>query len=341
MSTENEVISLQVHKSALVPLIEKVLGGEQEIKKTYESNFCMDKSWLIQTYHMIDQRIKSQNNGDQVAFRFKIKLEDGTERTLNDESQFLSFQETYNSDILGVSLNLRYLVGFAGDDIKKIQTINIKISKEIEHKNTSKSRSLGLIVNSISSINKIEILVETTQRTFGDDIINMFDNETSKILRKTTTFESVRFLLSLLSIILIMSTTVLYKEKIGSIIFNGTLTNIENSFHSKTTPTVQAIYEKINTLFEYIVERGSISIMEPFFGFIYVSLSLLLCFFILILSIPQNKSFIIYNETSKNMSDLYNKKKGRVTKFIILLVITPILINLSSTYIINLISKIF
>jgi len=336
---DNEVV-LTLNRNLLAPFIEKVLGGEHEIKKTYIDSFCIDKEWTIQLCDIIDQRIIYQNNGKPVGFRFTIKLSNGMERTLSDISQFKSFYETYNYDVIEIRLNLKYLVSFNVEDVPKIQTISILISKKAYSKKT-----IGYLHQKINDLSfpegKIEILVESTQRTFGDDIINMIDTHLSSRLTKTSTYETARFLISLIAIISIIISAILFQGKVGMSIFNDGLKTLEENFNKISDATVISIHEKLSILFEYLIKKENISIIEPVFNLAYTIGITISCLLIFFLSIPHSQSFIIFTEKSKEMHDRYTKKKGKITAAIIFLIAIPISINIFSSYIVNIISPLW
>ncbi|MBQ0343646.1 hypothetical protein J9236_20795, partial [Providencia rettgeri] len=179
MSIEKEALSLQIKKEHLAPFMERVLGKEQSVRKGFHGSFVLDKNWLNNLYYLINQRIISQHKANLVGFYFKINLTGGYERVLNTIEQFLSFNEILSEEVIGIEFSLKYLVFFGEKDTPEIQSINLIVTKKesggnlikASNKNVIENLVINLLRMNVNNESNINLKIESTQRSFSDDLI--------------------------------------------------------------------------------------------------------------------------------------------------------------------------
>ncbi len=154
-----------------------LLGQPQEVDGGEFGTFCIDKTEIIQAYHLITQRVFQQNGTNPIAFEVTIVYDDGTSIKLNSLNDFESFYEPKPVTSTECHLNFIYLIQFPTSAVPEKQEITISYVSSTE----TRSRKLRLAIFADSTIGMfargyISYTVKYTARTWGADVESLLKN---------------------------------------------------------------------------------------------------------------------------------------------------------------------
>ncbi|EPH6098504.1 hypothetical protein ACS0KQ_003548 [Vibrio cholerae] len=174
----NTVISIPLSKKDLGGFISDLLGQKQSLERTYDITFEIDHSWLMNLHEMIDQRISQQSNSHLINFTAVVYFDNGAKRTITTLEAFRAYHETKPEISNGIKIVWEYLVQFPNRPHPEKQQISFTASI-YDHKHTENKFFLDrhlerLLTNSKDSL--INIQIDHTERTWGDDIENIISS---------------------------------------------------------------------------------------------------------------------------------------------------------------------
>lgn len=195
---ENDsVISIPVSKKDLGGFICDLLGQKQSLERTYDVEFEIDHSWLMNLHEMIDQRISQQANSHLINFNAVVYFDNGTKRTITTIEAFRAYHETKPEVSNGVKIVWEYLVLFPKRPHPEKQQISFTASV-FEHKVSERKMFLDIFSERLAFSGKeslINIQIDHTERTWGDDIENII----SSCVQEATKTVSLGFIVTQIS----------------------------------------------------------------------------------------------------------------------------------------------
>jgi hypothetical protein len=176
---ESEYYQVPIRKKDFGDFITNLLGQPETIEERRTGSYEINLEWIQNIHYLLDQRIKQQAQASLVDFSAEFKYREAPNRKITALDSFLNFNETKKVSTRGVRIIWTYLIKFPNkpspekqevsltllsDRTKVIRLGNAEVKKEISNSN-------GLIAYKISH----------TERTWGDDIQNILDNEVDSI----------------------------------------------------------------------------------------------------------------------------------------------------------------
>lgn len=140
-----------------------LLAQPQTIRKTHSGIFTIDINWLQNLETIVFQRIVVQNGGRFVSSSVDVYCSKGLSRNFSSVDAYKMHHETRPVHTVGFRTSWSFLVKFPGRNVEEKQTVSIyahSISPEHYEKRSSTFPEPGVF----------RILVEHTERTWGDDI---------------------------------------------------------------------------------------------------------------------------------------------------------------------------
>ena len=105
-----------------------LLGKPQTIKGQEEGVFDISPKDISNVYHLIDQRITKQNDGQLVHFEVKVIYDNGASVTHKRVEDFEAYYPTDNGFPVEIALSFHYLIKFNDRDVPEKQEINFVFS---------------------------------------------------------------------------------------------------------------------------------------------------------------------------------------------------------------------
>lgn len=171
---ENQrAIVIPVGDEDLGNFISGLLGQPQSIQKEIYGAFDVDHAWLMNAHHLLYQRIQQQNKASLVAFSAEILFEDGLSRRLTSFEAFQVYVEPKPIISNGVKLKWTYLVQFPNKSTPEKQEVSFLVSTDI--RTTSDIEEIfPFRFHRRRGGGVMAYQIDHTERTWGDDIENLF-----------------------------------------------------------------------------------------------------------------------------------------------------------------------
>lgn len=314
----NSVISIPVGKKDLGSFICDLLGQKQSLERTYDIVFEVDHSWLMNLHDMIDQRISQQANSNLINFSAVVYFENGSKRTITTVEAFRSYHETKPNVSNGVKIVWEYLVQFPNRLHPEKQQISF--SAQIYEKKQAESSMMferfGTNVLESSRDSIINVQIDHTERTWGDDIENIISSCVSEVSQEDD-FKSRFIRISRLVLFTaIMIFTLVYPIYNAQSSSGETLEVLHSSFlelSANPQMTHKLTNEKLDMLFETIFtienNRNSRSVWSLAFMF----LGPMVAAMFLSVTKANQQSHVLLSPKSVQLRDKLRKKnKGKL-----------------------------
>lgn len=169
---ENSSISLPVNNEDLGNFLSGLLGQAQSIERDFDQAFDIDHAWLINLHEVIDQRVNQQAIAQLLNFKAVVNFEKRMKRTLTSIESFYTYKEMKQLRSIGVKLEWSYLIQFPNSTVPEKQEITFFAKTNSTSKSDSK---LDNFLYSSSKVNVINIRINYTERTWGNDMENLLE----------------------------------------------------------------------------------------------------------------------------------------------------------------------
>jgi hypothetical protein len=107
--------------------IASLLGKKQSIDQRISGPFEANVTQIQNFAHLIDQRIRTQNKGNLIAFEGAITLDSDRTVILNSIADFDTFHPLDTSVTTSLNLSWSYLIHFPDKPIPEVQEINVSL----------------------------------------------------------------------------------------------------------------------------------------------------------------------------------------------------------------------
>jgi hypothetical protein len=144
-----------------------LLGRAQTIETTIAGPFEVTKDSIENLYHLLEQRLSSQNEATLVQFTTRIVYDDNSSVLLNSLQDFLSYNEVKPLISVGLHLSWTYLIKFPNKPFPEKQLV--LISFDTAGRSVA-FQGVGAVQLSYREPNPITLRIEHTDRTWGADI---------------------------------------------------------------------------------------------------------------------------------------------------------------------------
>lgn len=328
---EEFTVTLPCRPNDFKDFISNLLGKPQTIEKYFsKGTFTVNQDDILNTFHLVDQRINQQNEATLVQFTIKIIYHDDSSVTLNSLSDFTHYNEIRPIRSESVHLTWVYLVKFQKKNAPEKQQIDIRFSTdrdggEIVHED-------GIIIRRGKrwyGPGHISFRISHTERTWGVDIESLLTGHIKTLLKpqgKTSDFITkhsgkIGFLIGV-SFIASAIAVVFYSIKKFTNSYLSEFVNISN----KTLSASDLLSQKVDFLIEIITKglwpRFSVYIIS--FLFVSLVLSILLAIWVEFKADNKPSSFVILSKASKEFQRKTLEKRRRDWFFFGVSVVTSI-----------------
>ncbi|EMF7390804.1 hypothetical protein V8094_004587 [Vibrio parahaemolyticus] len=337
----NSVISIPVGKKDLGSFICDLLGQKQSLERTYDVVFEVDHSWLMNLHDMIDQRISQQANSNLINFSAVVYFENGSKRTITTVDAFRGYHETKPHVSTGVKVVWEYLVHFPNRPHPEKQQISFS-AHVYEKKNTEKSTNVDRLSKAVSENAKdslINIQIDHTERTWGDDIENIISSCVAEISHEDDLKDNFLKISRFVLFIAIMAFTLVYPIYSAQSVSGETLDTLHNNFlelSNHTEATNELINKKLDMLFEAVSTIESNRNSRSMWSLAFTFLGPIVAVIFLSVTKTARQSHILLSPRSNQLRDKLDKKnKGKVLIVIlsyVLSIAAGVLANYSFQY---------
>lgn len=341
---ESYAIVLPCDQDQFGSFISGLLGKAQTIEKLFYGIFEITKHHIEDIFHLVDQRVKQQNEATLVQFIVKLLYDDNSSVLLNSLEDFVHYREVRPIVSAGALLEWTYLIRFADRKFPEKQIIEMRIGTSSEEPHLIHVEDEVHIVSGRSrfSGNHVFIRISHTARTWGVDIESLITGHLKSWFKSESRIK--RFLYRKSSSIGLAAGAIFFL-----LILIGSYINT-NQFLNGRIDTAKAILNEqgptsINQKINFLIDL-SIKGQWPRYGiallmFIVVSVvgSVFLGTWVASLADNRPQSFVLLSAKAESARDDYLKKRARKwQKFIlsvIIAIVTGIVGNIIFAYISN------
>ncbi|MBO0334781.1 hypothetical protein J0X12_14235 [Sneathiella sp. CAU 1612] len=335
-------ISLPIDRDHFIEFISGLLGKPQSIEKTYAGQFEISVEDIINTHHLVAQRLNQQNDSALVQFIVSVSYDDGSTVHLNSLHDFQSYREVKPLVCVSVNLTWVYLVKFQKKDAPEKQQIDLTFSAG----NNYDTVLLEPII--FSSTTKpvrlfrhgIKLRIEHTERTWGNDIESLLDGHIKTLIREPKNAQkwvsSNNGKIGLLVGILFFLGAIY-----GSIRATQNFIEYNKNTYIDIIKNYTEISQKINEKIDYIANAllgGVWNLFDYYIAtFLFVSFftSIFLGIWVSSRADTRRPSFILISQESKNKKIEYDNKHKRDWAMFFISVVISLVIGIVSNIIFN------
>lgn len=167
MDTNAPTVVLPCPPDQFRDFIAGLLGRAQTIESVVDGPFEVGKQGVENIYHLIQQRIASQNEATLVQFTSRVIYNDNSSVLLNSLESFLTYNEVKPLISVGLHLSWTYLIKFQNKPFPEKQVIVISFDTTGQSMSFHGVGALQLVYRDSSPI---KLRIEHTDRTWGADM---------------------------------------------------------------------------------------------------------------------------------------------------------------------------
>jgi len=156
-----------------------LISKPQTIKGELEGVFEIEDKEISNVFHLIDQRIKEQNEGSLAHFEIKVVYDDGTSISHKTISDFESYYPTAPAKPEEIVISFNYIIKFQNRTVPEKQEIEIVFNAE---PNKSDGR------NKWYAGGLIEWRINHTERTWAADMNGLLKNHAALCINTNSGF---------------------------------------------------------------------------------------------------------------------------------------------------------
>jgi hypothetical protein len=336
-----EVVSINVPANNLGDFLASILGTQRSATKLFDQRFSIDKNWIFNIVHLIQQRLASQNIATLIKLNAKFNFANNKQYEINNIEQLFSFNDVSDDISTGFRISMTYIVKFPYRDSPETQEIIVSGISSIEPEQALSRRvSFGDIISRTASMRPyLRIAIKYTDVSWCEDILNIISNHINSSFKKRDTAQQI--LRNYLSIAAPMvafvggMASVFYSEQSGR---NSKLNFLEAQRHmfDPSKQNQASIGDKINFFYEFASFSESI---RPGIGFLFAVMSPFVAFFfLLILSKLERKSYVALNEKTKIFAIEDNKRITWIYGFLTISILCSIATGVAGNFLYSKIS---
>lgn len=283
----------------------------------------MNHSWLINLHDMIDQRISLQANSSLINFSAVIYFENGSKRTITTIESFKSYHETKPYVSNGIKIVWEYLVQFPNRAHPEKQQISFT-AHIYEKKNSERGTSFERLARAVSENAKdslINIQIDHTERTWGDDIENIISSCVSEVSKEDNIKDIFMKISRLVLFSAIMLFTLAYPIYSTQATSGETLDVLKSSFSALShgnEATIEIVNKKIDVLFNTVTTIEKNRNSHSLWALVFLFLGPFVASIFLAISKTTKQSHILLSPKAKQLRDKLNKKNKAKTLIVIL-----------------------
>lgn len=318
-----QLLSFNSNPRDIGEFLKSLLGQPQEIRGKFHGIADIDKRFFINILNVIDQRLLNQNDHDLLGFKATIHFHDNSERVIYDLNSFNAFDDTRDVISTGVDIQISYLVKFKNKEKPEKQEIfiNTRLSEDFEKYK---------FFNPTGVLITYQIL--HTERTWGDDILNIITNECKKAIKNDNSiYRLCMLLIGFASLIIFLALPVYLESNLISENYNKAITTLAE-VKSNNSNDIDIISKKIDGIIIFLKQISQPQEYKSLVQLFFVSMGFISMFLFLKISLMSKESFITIGETSKNYRDDNFKKDNRIYIYTILAFIFNVVAGIVGNY---------
>lgn len=250
---EKALVVFEGDKESFENFIKSLLGKPQTISNNISGRFEINANDIQNIYHLINQRIKQQNEGTLIQFKAKYIYSDNSSILLSSIEELTSYVEIKPVYVRSLHLSFQYLIKFNDKNSPEIQEIDISFISSNELTPFFDS-DVPLFFSRKSGL--INFTIKHTARTWGSDIESLLSNHFKSFLQqenKTLKFlknhkGKISFVSVLLLILSIIGGTYFTTQKFAEI----SKIKFENSFKNLSGEQIEIINQKLSVISDFL-----------------------------------------------------------------------------------------
>jgi hypothetical protein len=175
-----------------------LLGRPQTIEGILDGPFEVTKQDAENLYHLVDQRVSSQNEATLIQFTARVTYDDNSSVLLGSLQDFLSYNEVKPLKSSALHLSWTYLIKFPLKAFPEKQVIQISFKAGARPIILPSPLRVQMLVDDWRSDGTVTIRIEHTDRTWGTDIeslirghLQLFQKPVSTARRLTNKYSGV------------------------------------------------------------------------------------------------------------------------------------------------------
>jgi hypothetical protein len=152
-----------------------LLGKAQTLQKVFAEAFEVDKNDIASTFHLVEQRVRQQNEAALVQFTIKIVYDDDSSVLLNSLTEYLHYSEIRPLVSIAAYLSWTYLIKFQDKRFPEKQQIELAIVTNQDNpplyiEDGVRIINRSRIVHGMPGFSHIDLRVSHTARTWAVDV---------------------------------------------------------------------------------------------------------------------------------------------------------------------------
>jgi hypothetical protein len=163
-----------------------LLGKPQVIAKLLDGPFSVERNDVENVYHLLDQRISSQNDATLIQFTVRTVYDDESSVLVNSFAEFMTYKEVKPLVSSAVHLSWTYLIKFRNKSVAEKQEIAVSF---VAQDSQSIFEDLDLAAFAIrryrfpNARGNIILRISHTDRTWGTDIEALLTGHLQTLIR--------------------------------------------------------------------------------------------------------------------------------------------------------------
>lgn len=233
-----------------------LLGKPQTIEKSIHGVFEIKRDDVINTYHLVDQRIRQQNEATLMQFTVKVIYDDDSSVLLNSLEDFNHYTEVRPIASIGVSMSWTYLIRFKNKRVPEKQEINLSFRSDSDEFGGVIAED-GVIIRRAQWYGQAGVFlrIHHTERTWGVDIESLLTGHVKSLFNEPSKAErflyqhsgGIGFVTSILFFLSAILGTVLTSSRVI-----GTYLEKVKSIAAGSVGEVEILSSKLDFLIEVI-----------------------------------------------------------------------------------------
>lgn len=159
-----------------------LLGKPQELRAKHDGHFVAKFEDITNIYHVLEQRVSSQNDASIVHFSISTYYDNGQSVTHNTLNAFKEYHPIERCSVTAVVLTATYLIQFNNRSAPEKQDVEVVLAIKPDWHPTNDNRWFdhGLF----------EYRITHTERTWATDIAGLLDKQANSMIVKPSSFKS-------------------------------------------------------------------------------------------------------------------------------------------------------
>jgi hypothetical protein len=257
-TSESRAVVLPCEPDQFRDFIAGLLGRPQTIERSIAGPFEVSKSDIENIYHLIDQRLMSQNEATLIQFTARIVYDDNSSVLLNSFFDFNSYSEVKPLKSRSAHLGWTFLVKFRNKKYPEKQQIDISFyGGFVSNTYAEFEVRFGHVPNRAATRGgTIQYRISHTDRTWGTDMDALLDGQLRTLVKtEPRTREALREhsgKIGFLSWLILFSGSLISSVIVTSKLIGHHMIDLTN-FSLKEPITIEQLAREINVVIQFLI----------------------------------------------------------------------------------------